>query len=159
MFCISVRPWEPLNNFHSLLKRRCFSPLKCVLFGFWLFSINELFSNQSISALLVYCQYVYVYIVFLQTVLYSKYSGIKRKGKQEGTSETNVYRIWETPLDFISLPQISLSPHTKDSQYLKRGTTQYAIRQTQEKPNQKLKKLNRMCHHQRQITRKRKIKI
>lgn len=111
----------------------------------------------SVTCLLPICLCIHRF--FLQTVLYSKYSGIKRKGKQEGTSETNVYRIWETPLDFISLPQISLSPHTKDSQYLKRGTTQYAIRQTQEKPNQKLKKLNRMCHHQRQITRKRKIKI
>lgn len=73
MFCINVRPQEALNNSHSFKKETllCFSPLKWVLLVFCLFSIHELFSNQSISALVVYCQYVYVYLGFLETVLYS----------------------------------------------------------------------------------------
>lgn len=43
----------------------CFSLLKCVLFGFYLLSTHELFSNQSLSVLVVYCQYVCVYLGFL----------------------------------------------------------------------------------------------
>lgn len=126
LYYISVRPWKVLRCFY--LKKEtafCFSLLKCVLFGSCLFSIHELFSNQSISVLVVYCQYVSVYLGFLQTMPYGtvvKKKKKKRNGKQKGTSETKVYHIWETPLNFISLPQISLSLHAKASQYLKRGT-------------------------------------
>lgn len=112
---------------HLLSKKETpfhFSLLKNVL-GFYLFSIHELFSNQPISVLVVYCQYVCVYSgFFTDTAL--RYSGEKKKkreGKQEGTRETRVYHIWETPVNFISLLQIPLNPHAQDSQFLKRHNT------------------------------------
>lgn len=41
---------------------------------------------------------------------------VSKKGEKEGSSEIKADDIWVTP---ISLPQIPLSPHAKDSQYPK----------------------------------------
>lgn len=85
----------------------------------------------SVHCLLSICLYILRF--FTNNAL--RYSGKKKKrnGKQKGTSETKVYHIWETPLNFISLPQIPLSLLAKDSKYLKRGTPQYVIMHTQKK--------------------------
>lgn len=75
MLCINVRPQEALNNSHSFKKETllCFSPLKWVLLVFCLFSIQELFSNQSISAICL----LYTWVFYKQCFTVQWY---KKKG-------------------------------------------------------------------------------
>lgn len=68
-----------LNSF--TLKRKhpfAFSFEMCLIW-FYLLSTHELFSNQSLSVLVVYRQYLCVYLGFLQTELYSIL--VKAKGE------------------------------------------------------------------------------
>lgn len=117
-----------------------FSFLKGFLFCFCSFSIHQMFSSQSVSVLVVYCQYICVYLGFLQWL---------RRKERKVNKRTQVKQKWTTSEKHhsISLSQIPISPHAKDSQYPKkfhsvRCITQYLTRQTQGKTNQKLKKFN-----------------